>query len=282
MSSSTPKASMMSTRPSESGTQTPDTGSGVRAPLIELQGITKRFGAFAALDGVDLKIHEAEAVGIIGDNGAGKSTLVKVLSGVYPPSGGSMKFRGQKVKFSSPLDARRIGIEMIYQDLALCEDLDVAQNIFLGREQKKKWGPFKILDLQAMKEAAAGDIANLGLHFDVDREVGMLSGGERQMVAVARALRFHPAALLMDEPTAALSAEKIRTLLELITDLKSRGVSILLVSHRFTDILHICDRIVVVRGGRIAGEMMPHDQPPAQTMAMMTEMMTGDTLGNGS
>lgn len=254
---------------------------GARSALIELSGITKKFGNYAALDGIDLKIHEAEAVGIIGDNGAGKSTLVKVLSGVYPPTNGTLKFRGQDVKFQSPLDARKNGIEMIYQDLALCEDLDVAQNIFLGREIKKRVGPFKLLDRDAMTKAAEKDITDLGLHFDVAREVGMLSGGERQMVAVARALQFDPTVLLMDEPTAALSAEKIRKLLELITDLKSRGVSILLVSHRFTDILHICDRIVVVRGGRIAGEMKPHEHPPAQTMAMMTEMMTGDKIGEG-
>jgi len=256
----------------------PGTASGARTPLIELSGITKRFGAYAALDDVNLTIHEAEAVGIIGDNGAGKSTLVKVLSGVYPPSDGAISFRGKRVRFASPLDARRNGIEMIYQDLALCEDLDVAQNIFLGRELKRRFGPFRFLDRAAMARAAAKDISDLGLTFDVNREVGMLSGGERQMVAVARALQFDPAALLMDEPTAALSAEKIRKLLELVTELKSRGVSILLVSHRFTDILHICDRIVVIRGGRVAGEMMPHAHPPAQTMAMMTEMMTGDTI----
>lgn len=264
--------------PSNAKDTTAGTHSGARLPLIQLSGITKTFGNVHALSGVDLQIGEAESVGIIGDNGAGKSTLVKVLSGVYPPSGGTMKFRGKDVRFTSPLDARRNGIEMIYQDLALCEDLDVAQNIFLGREIKKKLGPFKLLDKEAMTLAAAEDIANMGLEFDVEREVGMLSGGERQMVAVARALQFAPAALLMDEPTAALSAEKIRRLWELISELKARGVSILLVSHRFTDILSICDRIVVVRGGRIAGEMKPHEHPPAQTMAMMTEMMTGDRI----
>jgi ABC-type sugar transport system ATPase subunit len=270
---------MMSTRPNDP--ETPGPGArGARPPLIQLRGITKTFGGFAALDGVDLDIGASEAVGIIGDNGAGKSTLVKVLSGVYRPSGGTMRFRGQAVHFASPLDARRNGVEMIYQDLALCEDLDVAQNIFLGRELKRKIGPFRVLDRQAMIAAAARDIAEMGLTFDVEREVGKLSGGERQMVAVARALQFDPAALLMDEPTAALSAEKIRKLWEMIAGLKARGVSILLVSHRFTDILNICDRIVVMRGGRIAGEMLPHAHPPAQTMAMMTEMMTGDTFAH--
>lgn len=268
----------MSTQKNDANLSDPGAESGARAPLISLRGITKKFGDFAALDGVDLDIGEAEAVGIIGDNGAGKSTLVKLLSGVYPATSGTMKFRGQEVHFNSPLDARRNGVEMIYQDLALCEDLDVAQNIFLGRELKKNVGPFRFLDSDAMTKAAARDIADMGLTFDVEREVGTLSGGERQMVAVARALQFDPATLLMDEPTAALSAEKIRTLWELISELKARGVSILLVSHRFTDILNICDRIVVVRAGRIAGEMKPHEHPPAQTMAMMTEMMTGDKI----
>jgi simple sugar transport system ATP-binding protein len=269
---------MMSTRQSDPEATIAGVKTDARPPLIELSGITKSFGNVEALSGVDLQIGDAESVGIIGDNGAGKSTLVKVLSGVYPPSGGKMRFRGQEVQFNSPLDARRNGIEVIYQDLALCEDLDVAQNIFLGRELKKKFGPFRLLDKQAMTRAAAEDIANMGLDFDVEREVGMLSGGERQMVAVARALQFAPSALLMDEPTAALSAEKIRRLWELISGLKTRGVSILLVSHRFTDILSICDRIVVVRGGRIAGEMKPHEHPAAQTMAMMTELMTGDRI----
>ncbi len=269
---------MMSTQSIKPDTSDSGVTSDARTPLIELSGITKTFGNVEALSGVDLRIGESESIGIIGDNGAGKSTLVKVLSGVYPPSGGTMRFRGREVQFNSPLDARRNGIEMIYQDLALCEDLDVAQNIFLGREIQKKLGPFSVLDKRAMTRAAAEDIANMGLDFDVEREVGMLSGGERQMVAVARALQFDPSALLMDEPTAALSAEKIRRLWELISELKNRGVSILLVSHRFTDILSICDRIVVVRGGRIAGEMKPHEHPPAQTMAMMTEMMTGDRI----
>ena len=268
----------MSTRLSEVRRREAGALDGARPPLIELHGITKKFGNFLALDGINLEIGEAESVGIIGDNGAGKSTLVKVLSGVYAPSNGTIKFRGQEVRFDSPLDARRSGVEMIYQDLALCEDLDVAQNIFLGRELKKKFGPFQFLDRQAMKEAAIKDITNMGLTIDVEREVGMLSGGERQMVAVARALQFDPAALLMDEPTAALSSEKIRRLWEMITDLKARGVSILLVSHRFTDILSICDRIIVVRSGRIAGQMKPHEHPPAQTMAMMNEMMTGDKI----
>ena len=183
---------------------------GGRGPLIELSGITKTFGANLALEHVDLNIGVSESVGIIGDNGAGKSTLVKILSGVYRPTSGEMHLAGKKVEFHSPLDARSNGIEMIYQDLALCGDLDIAANIFLGRELKRRVGPFNFLDRDRMAEIARNDVANLGLDLDVHREVGKLSGGERQMVAVARALQFKPRALLMDEPTAALSTEKIK------------------------------------------------------------------------
>ena len=250
------------------------------APLLELSGISKTFGSLVALHGVDLEIGEAEAVGLIGDNGAGKSTLVKILSGVYPPSAGRVRFGGQPAHFHSPLDARRSGIEMIYQDLALCEDLDVASNIFLGREIRKRVGPLRLLDRVGMAVRAATILGELGLAVEPGREAGMLSGGERQMVAVARALQFEPRLLLMDEPTAALSAEKVKLLLNLVGGLKKRGVAILLVSHRFTDILHVCDRIVVVRRGEIAGQIQPHAQPVEHTMALMAEYMTGELLGD--
>ena len=244
--------------------------------LLHLEGVAKSFGPVGALRDVSMSIDEAESVGLIGDNGAGKSTLVKILSGVYAPTSGRIEFDGKPIDFHSPLDARRSGIEMIYQDLALCNDLDVAANIFLGRELRTRRGLVNILDRKRMNVEAGRLLEELGVSITADREVGSLSGGERQMVAVARALQFQPRLLLMDEPTAALSAEKIRVLLALVDGLKQRGVSVLLISHRFTDIIHVCDRVLVVRQGALVGEVQPRAQSAESTMAMMLSLMTGE------
>ena len=246
--------------------------------LLELKEVTKRFGPVEALRDVYLAIGQTEAVGLIGDNGAGKSTLVKILAGVYAPSAGEVLLDGRHVRFGSPLDARAAGIEMIYQDLALCGDLDVSANVFLGRELRRRLGPITLLDRRGMRREAARVLAELGSRIDPNRVVDSLSGGERQLVAVARALQFRPRLFLMDEPTAALSAEKIHVLLNLVRQLKERGVAILLVSHRFTDILHVCDRVVVLRQGVVAGEVQPHAHPPEHTMAVMHELMTGEPV----
>jgi simple sugar transport system ATP-binding protein len=246
--------------------------------LLELKGVGKRFGPVEALADVDLELGQAEAVGLIGDNGAGKSTLVKILSGVYAPTSGTITLDGAEVHFASPLDARAAGIEMIYQDLALCEDLDVTSNVFLGRELRRRLGPFTVLDNRRMRKESVRILEELRSMIDPRREVASLSGGERQLVAAARALQFSPRIFLLDEPTAALSTEKIRTLLELVQQLKERGVTVLLISHRFTDILHVCDRVVVMRQGRIAATVDTHAQPEAETITAMHGLMTGELV----
>lgn len=247
-------------------------------PLLTLRGVSKRFGPIDVLRGVDLEIGASEAVGLIGDNGAGKSTLVKILSGVHEPSGGEITLDGQAVRFSNPLESRKCGIELIYQDLALCDDLDTTANVFLGREPLHRMGPIRLLDRSSMRRGTKAILDELGADFSATQRVDTLSGGQRQLVAVARALRFSPRILLMDEPTASLSNQKVHALLEIVERLKKRGVAVLLISHRFVDIVQLCDRIVALRDGRITYETRPQGKRPSDVIARMQEALSGETL----
>jgi simple sugar transport system ATP-binding protein len=244
--------------------------------LLELENVAKRFGPAEALRGIDLQLDQAEAVGLIGDNGAGKSTLVKILSGVYAPTTGTIRMDGKEVHFSSPLDARAAGIEMIYQDLALCDDLDVTANVFLGRELRRRIGPFTVLDNAGMRRESKRILSELRSSIDPTRGVSLLSGGERQLVAVARALQFAPRVFLLDEPTAALSTDKIKMLLSLVERLKERGAAVLLISHRFTDVLHVCSRVMVLRQGEVVATVDTQTRPENETIALMHGLMTGE------
>ena len=228
------------------------------------------------LDGVSMSVDAAHCYGLVGDNGAGKSTLLKILSGVHQPDGGQILLDDRRVDFHAEIDARLAGVEMIFQDLALCEDIDAAANIFLGRERRRgnsRW--YSFLDHRRMHREAEEVLASLGSVMPTDRQVQTLSGGERQMVAVARALEFQPKLLLMDEPTAALSVDKVGVLLGLIKRLKERGVAVILVSHRFTDLIQVCDNIGVLLHGRIVDEFPVAGQSVDALTTRMVRQMSG-------
>ncbi len=217
-----------------------------------MRGIVKRFGAVQALKGVDLDLYPGEVLGLVGDNSAGKSTLMKILTGAYRADAGTIYFEGRPVAIHSPLDSRRLGIEMIYQNFALCGNLDVASNVFLGR-----WPAARLLvDRRRMEQEAAKVIERMKFAFPSLRTpVETLSGGRQQAVAIARALAFDPKVLIMDEPTANLSPNASQRLLELVRDLRGQGVSIIIISHRMQEIFDVGDRISVLRQGEMVGTL---------------------------
>jgi simple sugar transport system ATP-binding protein len=221
-------------------------------PIVEMRDIKKHFGAVQALKGVDLALHHHEVLGLIGDNAAGKSTLMKVLSGAYIPDEGEILIDGERAHFSTPMDARRMGIEMVYQDYALANNLDVAGNVFLGRELVQlKIGPIGVMNYRQMEQETRSLLNRLKIDIaSVRQKVERLSGGQRQAVAIARATAFDAKVIIMDEPTAALSVAAIDKVLDLIRELKSVGASIIIISHRLEDIYRVSDRMIVLRQGR--------------------------------
>ncbi len=225
------------------------------APLVEMVSISKAFGAVQALRHVSLAVHHGEVVGVVGDNAAGKSTLMKILSGVHQPDRGKILIEGREVSFTGPHDARQLGIEMIYQDFALVPQLDVTENIFLGKERMRSWFGLPRLDRPAMDARARELFRQLGLSVpSVRSKVQELSGGQQQAVAVARATGFEAKLVIMDEPTANLGATAIEKVRQSIRNLKAQGVSTVIVSHRLEDLFAVADRMVVLKHGRVVGE----------------------------
>lgn len=221
--------------------------------LLELQAITKHFGGVHALDGVSFGIAPGEVVALVGHNGAGKSVLVQILSGVFPPTSGDILIEGKCQVLTSPVAARAIGIETIYQTLALANNLDAPSNFFLGRELRKGFG---FLDKKTMAQQAAAALAKLNPNFiDIERPVRDMSGGQRQAIAIARAIHFNVRLLIMDEPTAALGPHETEQVENLIRSLKGRGIAVLLVSHDVRSVIDLADRIVVMKNGRKVGEV---------------------------
>lgn len=221
-------------------------------PVVEMRNIKKNFGAVQALKGVDLTLQQNEVLGLVGDNAAGKSTLMKVLSGAYIPDEGEIYIEGNRVNFSSPMDARRQGIEMVYQDYALSNNLDVVANVFMGREVVRySLGPVDIMDFRYMEQETRSLLDRLKIDIpSVRQKVERLSGGQRQAIAIARATAFDAKVIIMDEPTAALSVAAIEKVLELVRQLKAQGSSIIMISHRLEDIYQVSDRMIVLRQGR--------------------------------
>jgi len=221
-------------------------------PVVEMRNIKKNFGAVQALRGVDLALQPNEVLGLVGDNAAGKSTLMKVLSGAYIPDEGEILIEGEKVFFANPKDARRLGIEMVYQDYALANNLDVAGNVFMGREVVRlNLGPLGVMNYPYMEQETHNLLNRLKIDISSVRlKVERLSGGQRQAVAIARATAFDAKVIVMDEPTAALSVAAIDKVLELVQELKAQGSSIIIISHRLEDIYRVSDRMIVLRQGR--------------------------------
>jgi len=237
-------------------------------PLLRLRGVAKRFGAVQALSGVDLEVDAGEVVALVGDNGAGKSTLIKTISGAGPADDGVFEFGGEPVRISSPADSARLGIAVVYQDLALCDNLDVVANLHLGREPRR--GP--ILDEIAMEREARALLDSLAVRTlrSVRAEVGQLSGGQRQTVAIARAMLGEPRLVILDEPTAALGVAQTEQVLALVRRLRDRGMGVILISHNLADVFQVADRIEVLRLGRNGGRFPATDDRRQEVVAAIT------------
>ena len=242
-----------------------------RAPLLELRALSKRFGAITALADIDLTMAAGEVVGVMGDNGAGKSTLLRIMAGSFLPSRGTLRLEGRPVRLAGPADARALGIEAVHQDLALCENLSAAANVFLGREPLRRvLGVVPVLDHRAMLERTKEIFEELQSETRPEQRVGDLSGGQRQAVAIARTRLSEARLVLMDEPTAAISVRQIEQVLELIRRLQRRGVAVLLVSHRMQDVFAVSDRIVVLRRGRKVADKAVAASSPEEATGLIT------------
>jgi ABC-type sugar transport system ATPase subunit len=240
--------------------------------LLRVNNLTKRFGGLTAVNSVSMDVNVGEVIGLLGDNGAGKSTLIKMVSGVYQPDDGEIFFAGQKVEFSTPRGARDMGIETIYQDLALAENLDVGANIFLGREILRSYlgGFIKTVDRTKMGEEAAKALDRLNIRLpSLTQQVLNLSGGQRQAVAIARSIYWNAKLMIMDEPTAALGVSEQRKVLRLVKTLCDQGVPVILISHNMQDVFAVATRIIVLRRGKKVGERMTNQTSPDEIVSLM-------------
>ncbi|MCW2567631.1 MAG: transporter ATP-binding protein [Mycobacterium sp.] len=254
-----------------------------RTPVLKATGIVKRYGHVTAIDGADFELYPGEVLAVVGDNGAGKSSLIKVLSGAVIPDEGRLFLDGEPVSFHSPLDARRHGIETVYQDLAVAPALDIATNLFLGRELRRAGplgGVFRLLDRKRMRAEATRHLADLQIGItSITQAVETLSGGQRQGVAVARAAAFARKLVILDEPTAALGVKETGMVLDLIRRVRDRGLPVVLISHNMPNVFEIADRIHIHRLGRRAAVVRPRDRSMSEVVAIMTGALRPDGEG---
>jgi ABC-type sugar transport system ATPase subunit len=263
-----------------SGTAERTPADGTDAPLLQLRGLSKSFGPVDALSDVDLDIPAGQVTALIGDNGAGKSTLIKTISGIWEPSAGEMSWQGKPVHFRSPRDATEAGIATVYQDLALCDNLDIVQNMLLGHELRRHL----LLDEVAMEQMAKRTLSDLRVTTirNIRQLVGSLSGGQRQSVAVAKAVILDARLVIMDEPTAALGVTQTELVLELITSLSRRGIGVLVISHNLTDVFQVADRLAVLYLGRLVSAGPVSEYDTASAVDLMTTGASHRTNGAGS
>jgi D-xylose transport system ATP-binding protein len=249
-----------------------------RTPVIEVKGISKRFGQVQALADVDFEAYPGEVVGFVGDNGAGKSTLIKVMAGVYQADSGHYLFEGREVHVRTPHDATALGIATVYQDLALCDNLDVVANLYLGREDTFALpGPLALLDEVDMEKRASDVLRELAINIpSVRTPVAALSGGQRQTVAVARSAMWDAKLLIFDEPTAALGVAQTRQVLDLIKRLRDRGLGVIVISHNLANVFAVSDRIIVIRLGRRVATFDVRDTSREDVVAAITGAQFGD------
>ncbi len=269
------------TVPSPIGTAAPRAAAG-DTPVLQAHGLVKRYGQVTALDGADFDLYPGEILAVIGDNGAGKSTLIKALSGAIIPDEGEILIDGQPVQFRGPLDARRHGIETVYQDLALASALDISENLFLGREIRRP-GPLgsilRMVDKKRMRNEAQAHMQGLKIGIrSMGQAVETLSGGQRQGVAVARSAAFARHVVIMDEPTAALGVKESHMVLDLIRQVRDRGLPVILISHNMPQVFEVADRVHIQRLGRRVAVVEPRNFSASDAVAIMTGAMAGERV----
>jgi D-xylose transport system ATP-binding protein len=243
-------------------------------PLLELIGINKSFGPVHVLHDIDFTVRAGEVTALVGDNGAGKSTLIKCVAGIHPMDSGQVRFRGQPVTIHNPKEAANLGIEVVYQDLALADNLDVVQNMFLGRERGSRW----IMDESSMEKAARETLASLSVRTvkSVRTPVSQLSGGQRQTVAIAKSVLWDSKVVLLDEPTAALGVAQTRQVLDLVRRLAEQGLGVVLISHNMADVFEVADRISTLYLGRLVADLAVKETTHSQVVELITAGRSGD------